>query len=57
MFLPLWWSHHNCAMGFAAPPAPLQVTFRDPVRYRLDKQLTIAAEGLYTGQVRWQLLG
>ena len=34
--------------GRGAPLA--KITFRDPVRYRLDKQLTIAAEGLYTGQ-------
>ncbi len=31
---------------------PAQVVFRDPVRYKLQKQLTIAAEGVYSGQVR-----
>jgi large subunit ribosomal protein L8e len=34
--------------GRGAPLA--RVTFRDPVRYKLDKQLNIAAEGLYSGQ-------
>jgi hypothetical protein len=28
-----------------------QVVYRDPVRYKLQKELTIAAEGLYSGQV------
>jgi len=35
-------------------PPPLfvpQVTFRDPYRYRHQKELFVAAEGLYTGQV------
>jgi hypothetical protein len=27
------------------------VVFRDPVRYRLQKELFIAAEGIYSGQV------
>ncbi len=31
--------------------APLAVVhFRDPYRYRVDKELLIAAEGMYTGQ-------
>lgn len=36
----------------------LQVVFRDPVRYKLQKVLTVAAEGTYSGQVgtRRQLL-
>ena len=29
----------------------VQVTFRDMIRYRHDKQLFIAAEGVYSGQV------
>lgn len=29
----------------------LQVTFRDPIRYKLSKQLFVAAEGTYSGQV------
>lgn len=29
-----------------------QVVFRDPIRYRHQKELFIAAEGMYTGQVR-----
>lgn len=29
----------------------LQVVFRDPVRYKLQKVLTVAAEGTYSGQV------
>ncbi len=28
-----------------------QVVFRDPVRYKLQKELFIAAEGIYSGQV------
>lgn len=28
-----------------------QVTFRDPIRYKLSKQLFVAAEGTYSGQV------
>lgn len=28
-----------------------QVVFRDPVRYKLQKVLTVAAEGTYSGQV------
>jgi hypothetical protein len=31
----------------------LQVVFRDPVRYKLQKVLTVAAEGTYSGQVCW----
>ena len=31
-------------------PLP-QVTFRDPIRYTHQKELFIAAEGVYTGQV------
>lgn len=34
--------------GRGAPLA--RVAFRDPIRYRLQKQLTVAAEGTYTGQ-------
>ena len=34
------------------PRALLQVTFHDPVRYGLQKELFIAAEGMYSGQVR-----
>lgn len=30
---------------------PLQVTFRDPIRYRHQKENFIAAEGMYSGQV------
>jgi ribosomal protein L2 len=30
----------------------LQVTFRDPYKYRHQKALFIAAEGMYSGQVR-----
>jgi hypothetical protein len=29
----------------------LQVVYRDPVRYKLQKTLTIAPEGVYSGQV------
>ena len=29
----------------------LQVVFRDPVRYKQQKCLTVAAEGVYSGQV------
>jgi hypothetical protein len=32
-------------------PLPEQVVFRDPVRYKLQKVLTVAAEGTYSGQV------
>lgn len=32
-------------------PSPVQVVFRDPVRYKLQKVLTVAAEGTYSGQV------
>ena len=32
------------------PPPVCQVAFRDTVRYKLDKQLFVAAEGLYSGQ-------
>jgi len=28
------------------------VTFRNPIRYKHDKELMVAAEGMYTGQVR-----
>jgi hypothetical protein len=34
-------------------PVVLQVVFRDPVRYKLQKVLTVAAEGTYSGQVCW----
>lgn len=36
-----------------------QVVFRDPVRYKLQKVLTVAAEGTYSGQVRalWCFFG
>jgi ribosomal protein S30 len=33
------------------PRAP-QVTFRNTIRYKHDKELMVAAEGMYTGQVR-----
>lgn len=36
--------------GRGAPLA--KVTFRNTIRYRQDKELFIAAEGLYSGQVR-----
>lgn len=32
------------------PPLPFQVTFRCPTRFKLEKQLFIAAEGQFTGQ-------
>jgi large subunit ribosomal protein L8e len=32
-----------------------QVVFRDPVRYKLQKELFVAAEGIYSGQVTIQL--
>lgn len=35
-------------------PSAVQVTFHDPVRYGLQKELFIAAEGMYSGQVRQQ---
>jgi hypothetical protein len=35
---------------------PLQVVFRDPVRYKLQKCLTIAPEGVYSGQVSSSVL-
>ena len=35
----------------AAAPAP-QVSFRSPIRYKQDKELIVAAEGMYTGQAR-----
>lgn len=35
--------------GRGAPLA--RVTFRNPIKYKQDKELFIAAEGLYTGQV------
>lgn len=28
-----------------------QLTFRSPIRYQHDKELMVAAEGMYTGQV------
>ncbi|XP_074278747.1 large ribosomal subunit protein uL2-like [Silene latifolia] len=34
--------------GRGAPLA--RITFRDPIRYKLQKQLFVAAEGMYTGQ-------
>ena len=37
-------------------PCAVQVTFHDPVRYGLKKELFIAAEGMYSGQVRRQRL-
>lgn len=33
------------------PAFDVQVTFRDPIRYKHQKSLFIAAEGVYTGQV------
>ncbi len=38
-------------MHLLTPAAP-QVTFHNPVRYGLKKELFIAAEGMYSGQVR-----
>lgn len=38
----------NCFSHLLALP---QVVFRDPVRYKLQKVLTVAAEGTYSGQV------
>lgn len=35
----------------------VQVVFRDPVRYKLQKVLTVAAEGTYSGQVCLQAVG
>lgn len=32
-------------------PSIMQVTFRNPIRYQHQKELFIAPEGLYTGQV------
>jgi hypothetical protein len=29
-----------------------QVVFRDPIKYKLNKELFIASEGVYSGQVR-----
>ena len=29
-----------------------QVTFRNPIKFHHDKELMVAAEGMYTGQVR-----
>lgn len=40
------------ALCLTPSPCLLQVTFRDPVRYKLQKVLTVAAEGVYSGQVR-----
>ena len=43
----------------SAPDAPgwvWQVSFRNPIRYGLKKELFIASEGMYTGQVRWRFL-
>ncbi len=44
---------HACPVLTASTccPALLQVVYRDPVRYRQQKILTIAAEGTYSGQV------
>jgi hypothetical protein len=30
----------------------VQVTFRNPIKFHHDKELMVAAEGMYTGQVR-----
>lgn len=30
----------------------MQVTFRDPVRFKHQKELFVASEGMYSGQVR-----
>jgi hypothetical protein len=32
------------------------VTFRSPIRYKHEKELMVAAEGMYTGQARRELL-
>lgn len=41
---------------FEADVLVAQVTFNNPVRYAKAKELFIAPEGLYTGQVRLQLV-
>ena len=41
-----WWERGSWAVFHA------QVTFRNPIRYGLKKELFIAPEGLYSGQVR-----
>jgi hypothetical protein len=40
---------HSCLCPVGAHC--VQVVFRDPVRYKLQKVLTVAAEGTYSGQV------
>ena len=40
-----WWERGSWAVCHA------QVTFRNPIRYGLKKELFIAPEGLYSGQV------
>jgi hypothetical protein len=42
----------GAATQAVGPLALLQVTFRDPIRYKHQKELFVAAEGVYTGQVR-----
>ena len=45
MLLSRWWDGCSSAVLHA------QVTFRNPIRYGLKKELFIAPEGLYSGQV------
>lgn len=33
----------------------MQVRFRNPIKYKQDKEMFIAPEGLYSGQVQLQL--
>ena len=44
-----WWERGSWAVFHA------QVTFRNPIRYGLKKELFIAPEGLYSGQVRLKM--
>ncbi len=49
------WSKEAGERFRAAADAPgllRQVSFRNPIRYGLKKELFIASEGMYTGQVR-----
>jgi len=48
LFPPTTYTHTHYTHACMQP----QVTFRDPYKYRHQKALFIAAEGLYTGQVR-----
>ena len=42
---------NSCSIWITAFARLLQVRFRNPIKYKQDKEMFIAPEGLYSGQV------